>query len=94
MGLRYKVTVRDYLVKLGIKNKTYSKFSWEPFLIIYFFERQVCQLERFSETSGLGISLEARAGHHYVCSILPEGPVGQSGKIFTNDQILEVIKWS
>ncbi|CAF93395.1 unnamed protein product, partial [Tetraodon nigroviridis] len=50
----------------------------------------VCQLERFSETSGLGISLEARAGHHYVCSILPEGPVGQSGKIFTNDQILEV----
>ncbi|KAM8843299.1 multiple PDZ domain protein-like isoform 2-T2 [Synchiropus picturatus] len=50
----------------------------------------VCQLERFSETSGLGISLEARAGHHYLCSVLPEGPVGQSGKIFTEDQILEV----
>ncbi|XP_017281302.1 multiple PDZ domain protein [Kryptolebias marmoratus] len=50
----------------------------------------VCQLERFSETSGLGISLEARAGHHYLCSILPEGPVGQSGKIFIGDQILEV----
>ncbi|XP_030003046.1 multiple PDZ domain protein isoform X2 [Sphaeramia orbicularis] len=49
-----------------------------------------CQLERFSETSGLGISLEARAGHHYLCSVLPEGPVGQSGKIFTGDQILEV----
>ncbi|XP_041837745.1 multiple PDZ domain protein isoform X2 [Melanotaenia boesemani] len=50
----------------------------------------VCQLERFSETSGLGISLEARAGHHYLCSILPEGPVGQSGKVFIGDQILEV----
>lgn len=50
----------------------------------------MCQLERFSETSGLGISLEARAGHHYLCSILPEGPVGQSGKIFIGDQILEV----
>ncbi|XP_061687115.1 multiple PDZ domain protein isoform X2 [Syngnathoides biaculeatus] len=50
----------------------------------------VCQLERFSETSGLGISLEARAGHHYLCSVLPEGPIGQSGKIFTGDQILEV----
>ncbi|XP_047431060.1 multiple PDZ domain protein [Mugil cephalus] len=54
------------------------------------YEVIVCQLERFSETSGLGISLEARAGHHYLCSILPEGPVGQSGKIFTGDQILEV----
>lgn len=51
---------------------------------------KVCQLERFGETSGLGISLEARAGHHYLCSILPEGPVGQSGNIFLGDQILEV----
>ncbi|XP_073322064.1 multiple PDZ domain protein [Pagrus major] len=54
------------------------------------FEVIVCHLERFGETSGLGISLEARAGHHYLCSVLPEGPVGQSGKIFTGDQILEV----
>lgn len=54
------------------------------------YEVIVCQLERFSETSGLGISLEARAGHHYLCSILPEGPVGQSDKIFTGDQMLEV----
>ncbi|XP_068583086.1 multiple PDZ domain protein isoform X2 [Cebidichthys violaceus] len=54
------------------------------------YEVIVCQLERFSETSGLGISLEARAGHHYLCSVLPEGPVGQSSKIFTGDQILEV----
>ncbi|TNN61198.1 Multiple PDZ domain protein [Liparis tanakae] len=54
------------------------------------YEVIVCQLERFSETSGLGISLEARAGHHYLCSVLPEGPVGQSGMISTGDQILEV----
>nr|XP_054607553.1 multiple PDZ domain protein isoform X2 [Nothobranchius furzeri] len=54
------------------------------------YEVIVCQLERFSETSGLGISLEARAGHHYLCSILPEGPIGQSGQIFIGDQILEV----
>ncbi|KAM3864766.1 multiple PDZ domain protein [Diretmus argenteus] len=54
------------------------------------YEVVVCQLERFSDTSGLGISLEARAGHHYLRSVLPEGPVGQSGKIFTGDQILEV----
>ncbi|XP_070770237.1 multiple PDZ domain protein [Enoplosus armatus] len=54
------------------------------------YEVTVCHLERFSETSGLGISLEARAGHHYLCSVLPEGPIGQSGKVFTGDQILEV----
>lgn len=54
------------------------------------YEVIVCQLERFSESSGLGISLEARAGHHYLCSVLPEGPVGQCGKIHTGDQILEV----
>uniref|UniRef100_UPI001EAF0C67 multiple PDZ domain protein-like n=1 Tax=Oncorhynchus gorbuscha TaxID=8017 RepID=UPI001EAF0C67 len=53
------------------------------------FKRRVCQLERFSETSGLGISTEARAGHHYLCSVLPEGPVGQSRKIHPGDQILE-----
>ena len=50
----------------------------------------MCQLQRFSSSSGLGLSLEARAGHHYLCSVLPEGPVGQSGRVFTGDQILEV----
>lgn len=54
------------------------------------YEVIVCQLQRFSETSGLGISLEARSGHHFLCSVLPEGPVGQCGKIHTGDQILEV----
>ncbi|XP_062281697.1 multiple PDZ domain protein [Scomber scombrus] len=54
------------------------------------YEVIVCQLQRFSETSGLGISLEARAGHHYLCSVLPEGPIGQSNKVFNGDQILEV----
>uniref|UniRef100_A0A3Q2NZR8 PDZ domain-containing protein n=1 Tax=Fundulus heteroclitus TaxID=8078 RepID=A0A3Q2NZR8_FUNHE len=61
---------------------------------IFFFhsadDESMTRLEKFSETSGLGISLEARAGHHYLCSILPEGPVGQSGKIFPGDEILEV----
>ncbi|XP_030208397.1 multiple PDZ domain protein isoform X1 [Gadus morhua] len=54
------------------------------------FEVVVCQLQRFSASSGLGLSLEARAGHHYLCSVLPEGPVGQSGRVFTGDQILEL----
>ncbi|XP_062865123.1 multiple PDZ domain protein isoform X3 [Trichomycterus rosablanca] len=50
----------------------------------------VVQVEKFSESSGLGISLEASAGHHYICSILPEGPVGRSEKLFSGDELLEV----
>lgn len=51
---------------------------------------QVAQVEKFSESSGLGVSLDTRDGHHYICSILPEGPVGQSGIIRPGDELLEV----
>ncbi|KAM4583716.1 multiple PDZ domain protein-like isoform 2-T2 [Odontesthes bonariensis] len=76
-------------VKLTADEEENLRKSWQH-AVGPRYEVTVCQLERFSETSGLGISLEARAGHHYLCSILPEGPVGQSGKIFIGDQILEV----
>lgn len=51
--------------------------------------------------SGLGISLEGTVDveggielrpHHYIRSILPEGPVGQSGKLSPGDELLEVWK--
>lgn len=29
--------------------------------------------------------------HHYIRSILPEGPVGQNGKLSPGDELLEVI---
>ncbi|KAM3591253.1 uncharacterized protein V6R79_025536 [Siganus canaliculatus] len=50
----------------------------------------VAQVEKFSESSGLGISLEANSGHHYIRSVLPEGPVGCCGKLFSGDELLEV----
>ncbi|XP_062304988.1 multiple PDZ domain protein isoform X3 [Osmerus eperlanus] len=50
----------------------------------------VAQVEKFSESSGLGVSLEASAGHHYIRSVLPEGPVGRCGKLFSGDELLEV----
>ncbi|KAL7374804.1 hypothetical protein ABVT39_007383 [Epinephelus coioides] len=50
----------------------------------------VAQVEKFSESSGLGISLEANSGHHYIRSVLPEGPVGRCGKLFSGDELLEV----
>ncbi|XP_029910798.1 multiple PDZ domain protein [Myripristis murdjan] len=76
-------------VKLTSAEEEYLRKRWQH-AVGPRYEVVVCQLKRFSETSGLGVSLEARAGHHYLCSVLPEGPVGQSGKIFTGDQILEV----
>ncbi|XP_043971135.1 multiple PDZ domain protein isoform X1 [Gambusia affinis] len=76
-------------VKLTPEEEENLRKRWQD-AVGHRFEVIVCQLERFSETSGLGISLEARAGHHYLCSILPEGPVGQSGNIFTGDEIMEV----
>uniref|UniRef100_A0A3Q2ZXF4 Multiple PDZ domain crumbs cell polarity complex component n=1 Tax=Kryptolebias marmoratus TaxID=37003 RepID=A0A3Q2ZXF4_KRYMA len=50
----------------------------------------VAQVEKFTESSGLGISLEASSGRHYIRSVLPEGPVGRCGKLFSGDELVEV----
>uniref|UniRef100_A0A8C7EUS6 Multiple PDZ domain protein n=1 Tax=Neovison vison TaxID=452646 RepID=A0A8C7EUS6_NEOVI len=54
------------------------------------YEIVVAHVSKFSENSGLGISLEATVGHHFIRSVLPEGPVGHSGKLFSGDELLEV----
>uniref|UniRef100_H0WTI1 Multiple PDZ domain protein n=1 Tax=Otolemur garnettii TaxID=30611 RepID=H0WTI1_OTOGA len=54
------------------------------------YEIVVARVNKFSENSGLGISLEATVGHHFIRSVLPEGPVGHSGKLFSGDELLEV----
>lgn len=60
---------------------------------------QVGQLKKFGEGGGLGISLEGTVDvedgqevrpHHYIRSILNEGPVGQNGKLRSGDELLEV----
>lgn len=56
----------------------------------WFLSFQVAPVSKFSENSGLGISLEATMGHHFIRSVLPEGPVGHSGKLFSGDELLEV----
>ncbi|KAJ8925337.1 hypothetical protein NQ315_009167 [Exocentrus adspersus] len=52
-----------------------------------------------TKLKGLGISLEGTVEveggvelrpHHYIRSILPEGPVGQNGKLSPGDELLEV----
>ncbi|XP_071445203.1 patj homolog [Hetaerina americana] len=59
----------------------------------------VAQLSKFGEGGGLGISLEGTVDveggrevrpHHYIRSILPEGPVGRNGRLRSGDELLEV----
>ncbi|XP_006864570.1 PREDICTED: multiple PDZ domain protein [Chrysochloris asiatica] len=63
--------------------------KWEKIMGINY-EIVVAHVSKFSENSGLGISLEATVGHHFIRSVLPEGPVGHSGKLFSGDELLEV----
>lgn len=59
----------------------------------------VAQIKKFAASSGLGISLEGTVDveggrevrpHHYIRSILPEGPVGSNGALRSGDELLEV----
>ena len=56
-------------------------------------------MSKFSETGGLGISLEGTVDvedgvevrpHHYIRSVLAEGPVGVNGTLQSGDELLEV----
>uniref|UniRef100_A0A2R9A182 Multiple PDZ domain protein n=1 Tax=Pan paniscus TaxID=9597 RepID=A0A2R9A182_PANPA len=63
--------------------------KWQRIMGINY-EIVVAHVSKFSENSGLGISLEATVGHHFIRSVLPQGPVGHSGKLFSGDELLEV----
>ncbi|OCU01022.1 multiple PDZ domain protein isoform X3 [Xenopus laevis] len=65
------------------------KSKWQRIMGVDY-EVVVAQVNKFSESSGLGISLEASGGHHFLRSILPEGPVGRSGSLYSGDELLEV----
>jgi multiple PDZ domain protein len=59
----------------------------------------VSQLSKAKEGGGLGISLEGTVDvedgrevrpHHYIRSILPDGPVGRADTLTSGDELLEV----
>ncbi|CAK8685544.1 unnamed protein product [Clavelina lepadiformis] len=59
------------------------------------FQIVVARLKKYNYTSGLGISLEGTIDsssrpHHYIRSILSEGPVGSNGCLQIGDELLEV----
>ncbi|GAB1610664.1 hypothetical protein Ahia01_001352700 [Argonauta hians] len=74
------------------------KATWEP-IIGNDYEVVVAQLSKFREGGGLGISLEGTVDvedgkevrpHHFIRSILPDGPVGVNGQLISGDELLEV----
>ncbi|XP_064477529.1 multiple PDZ domain protein-like isoform X2 [Ornithodoros turicata] len=63
------------------------------------FEIVVAQLRKFEPRGGLGISLEGTVDvedgrevrpHHYIRSVLPDGPVGLNGRLRPGDELLQV----
>ncbi|KAL7855805.1 hypothetical protein AOLI_G00194090 [Acnodon oligacanthus] len=79
--LRFRSTLSEE-EKVELKRKWQSRLGKK-------YEIMVAQVQKFSECSGLGVSLETRAGCHFICSLLPEGPLGQCG-LRPGDQVLEV----
>ncbi|XP_016369450.1 multiple PDZ domain protein-like [Sinocyclocheilus rhinocerous] len=75
--------------KLSDEEEEILKEKWKSKLGPQY-EVMVAQVQKFTESSGLGVSLETMEGHHYICSILPEGPIGQTGIIRPGDELLEV----
>ncbi|KAG8455140.1 hypothetical protein GDO86_001376 [Hymenochirus boettgeri] len=73
----------------NISNEEDLKIKWQMIMGVDY-KILFVQVNKLSESSGLGISLEASGGHHFLRSILPEGPVGRSGKLQSGDELLEV----
>ena len=72
--------------------------KWQP-IVGSDFEVVVAQLSKFREGGGLGISLEGTVDvengeevrpHHYIRSVLSDGPVGRNGNLQSGDELLEV----
>lgn len=92
---RHKYYVEPELtpeIEMTIKKKWRSAIGNDVQII-------VAQIRKFAAQSGLGISLEGTVDveggrevrpHHYIRSILPEGPVGLNGLLRSGDELLEV----
>ncbi|CAD5115308.1 DgyrCDS4296 [Dimorphilus gyrociliatus] len=76
------------------------KSYWCQALTLQADEVIIAHVTKFKEGGGLGVSLEGTVDveddgkevrpHHYIHSILPDGPVGKNGCIEEGDELLEV----
>uniref|UniRef100_UPI00398EC155 inaD-like protein n=1 Tax=Pristiophorus japonicus TaxID=55135 RepID=UPI00398EC155 len=53
-------------------------------------ELQKCSKLLPIHTLRLGVELDSFDGHHYISSVVPDGPIGQTGLLQLEDEILEV----
>lgn len=93
MSTRHKYWVEPQLttdIEHAIRTRWSNLMSPDTHII-------VAQIRKFAASSGLGISLEGTVDveggmevrpHHYIRSILPEGPVGQNGLLRSGDELL------
>lgn len=93
MMVRHKYWVEPNLtaeIEHAIRSRWASLMAADAHII-------VAQIRKFAASSGLGISLEGTVDveggmevrpHHYIRSILPEGPVGQNGLLRSGDELL------
>ncbi|KAL5021229.1 hypothetical protein ScPMuIL_000384 [Solemya velum] len=88
----------DYSGEISPEIEAAIRACWEP-IIGKEFDVVVAQLAKFREGGGLGISLEGTVDvengvevrpHHYIRSILPNGPVGVNAHLVSGDELLEV----
>uniref|UniRef100_A0A8C3LUI8 Multiple PDZ domain protein n=1 Tax=Chrysolophus pictus TaxID=9089 RepID=A0A8C3LUI8_CHRPC len=89
VNIREDIKQQETDFQLSATEEAAMKAKWQRIMGSNY-EIVVAVVSKFSESSGLGISLEATVGHHFIRSILPEGPVGRSGKLFSGDELLEV----
>ncbi|XP_022239967.1 multiple PDZ domain protein-like isoform X3 [Limulus polyphemus] len=88
----------DYTGSLDASTEAVIKAKWNK-IMGPGFDIVVAQLSKFHPGGGLGISLEGTVDveegkeirpHHYIRSILSDGPVGLNGKLQSGDELLEV----
>ncbi|XP_010723963.1 multiple PDZ domain protein isoform X3 [Meleagris gallopavo] len=89
VNVREDIKQQETDFQLSATEEAAMKAKWQRIMGSNY-EIVVAVVSKFSESSGLGISLEATVGHHFIRSVLPEGPVGRSGKLFSGDELLEV----
>uniref|UniRef100_H2YMG6 Multiple PDZ domain crumbs cell polarity complex component n=1 Tax=Ciona savignyi TaxID=51511 RepID=H2YMG6_CIOSA len=94
MKLHTLLVVCGQKIELSEEEEERIKQKWRMVMGPHF-DIVVAQLKKYNYLSGLGISLEGTIDenempHHYIRSILPEGPVGQNNKLATGDELLEV----
>ncbi|XP_064625556.1 multiple PDZ domain protein-like isoform X22 [Lineus longissimus] len=88
----------DFSGDLDLDLELSLKAKWQE-IIGDEYDIVVAQLSKFREGGGLGISLEGTVDvengievrpHHYIRSVLKDGPVGINGRMQSGDELLEV----